>query len=361
VPGLRLTDSVFAPPLKVGVAPTLAPLEDSIVTLCGNGDLLVKSIDTCPAFALSVFVLYLSWPSGFASRLTLEDPPELVLGAGVVDAAELVLGGAAAVLAEDELELEELPHPASASSAAVSDSVATENTERFVAWAAGLMSDPPLVGVVGCYDTARYRSFPVAVTDGRHRQRQHTLLATLARSTVSPVDLEQAVRTRRTHKAFGPEPVDRAVLDELFELARWAPNHHLTNPWRFRVLGPRSRERLMELAEASQPGSAVKLRRAPTLVVVSVDGAAAAGDAAQAREDLLATAVAAYIVLLGAHARGLAGYWRTVPLLESSDARALLGLGAQESPLGLLYLGTPVQEQRVPDRAAPGEFSVYLD
>jgi nitroreductase len=172
------------------------------------------------------------------------------------------------------------------------------------------------------------------------------------------MDLEQAIRTRRTHKAFGRQPVDPALLDELFELARWAPNHHLTNPWRFRVLGPRTRERLMELAEVSEPGSAVKLRRAPTLVAVSVR---ASGDAAQDREDLLATAVAAYIVLLVAHARGLAGYWRTVPLLEDPHTRDLLGLDAQEAPVGLLYLGTPVQDQRVPERSPPGEFATYLD
>ena len=52
------------------------------------------------------------------------------------------------------------------------------------------------------------------------------------------MDVESAIRTRRTHKAFCPEPVPRELLDELLELARWAPNHHLTNPWRFRVVGP---------------------------------------------------------------------------------------------------------------------------
>ncbi len=170
--------------------------------------------------------------------------------------------------------------------------------------------------------------------------------------------LERAIRTRRTHKAFGPDAIDSATLDELFELARWAPNHHLTNPWRFRVLGERARERLMELAEAAQPGSAVKLRRAPTLVAVS---AMSSGDPAQDREDLLATALAAYIVLLGAHARGLAGYWRTVPLLDRPPARELLGIAANEEPLGLLYLGTPVQEQRVPERAPVHDFVTYLD
>ena len=170
--------------------------------------------------------------------------------------------------------------------------------------------------------------------------------------------LEKAIRTRRTHKAFGTEALDAATLDELFELARWAPNHHLTNPWRFRVLGERTRTGLMELAEAAQPGSAVKLRRAPTLVAAS---ATVSGDATQDREDLLATAVAAYIVLLGAHARGLAGYWRTVPLLEQAPARELLGIGAGETPVGLLYLGTPVQRQRVPERAPLEDFVSYLD
>ena len=71
----------------------------------------------------------------------------------------------------------------------------------------------------------------------------------------------------------------------------------------------------MALAESETPGSAVKLRRAPTLVAVT---ALRSGEEAQDREDLLATAVAAYIVLLGAHARGLAAYWRSVPLLDDA-------------------------------------------
>lgn len=172
------------------------------------------------------------------------------------------------------------------------------------------------------------------------------------------MDVEKAIRTRRTHKAFGPDPVDPDLLRELLELASWAPNHHLTNPWRFRVLGPRTRAALMELAESQMPGSAVKLRRAPTLVAAS---ARMGGDPAQDREDLLAGAVAAYIVLLGAHARGLAAYWRTVPLLDDPPARELLGMGSDETPLGLLYLGEPVQDQRVPERAPAEDYVIELD
>lgn len=170
------------------------------------------------------------------------------------------------------------------------------------------------------------------------------------------MELEEAIRTRRTHKAYGPDPVDRATLDELFELARWAPNHKLTNPWRFRVLGPDAIERLK--AAADDPVAAAKLDRAPTLVVVS---SARSGDPIVDEEDLCATAAAAYAVLLAAHGRGLAGYWRTPAPLRTREGRAAVGVGDDEHVLGLLHLGTPRQEPRAPQRAPLAEVVEYLD
>ena len=158
------------------------------------------------------------------------------------------------------------------------------------------------------------------------------------------MDLSTAIRTRRTHKAFGAEPVDRAVLSDLFELARWAPNHNLTNPWRFRVVGPRA---LAALKEAAGPEAAAKLDRAPTLVVVS---SVISEDPVQAEEDLCATAIAAYLVLLGGHARGLATYWRTPAVLRSSAGRAAVGVPDGEHVLGLLHLGAPRQSKEPPER-----------
>jgi nitroreductase len=155
--------------------------------------------------------------------------------------------------------------------------------------------------------------------------------------------LDELIRTRRTHKAYAPEPVSPAVLDELFELARWAPNHHLTNPWRFRVLGPRA---LAALKDAAGPEAAVKLDRAPTLVAASV---AQTGDPVGDEEDVAAGAAAVFIVLLGAHARGLAGYWRTPGVLRSPEGRAACAIPAGEHVLGLIHLG----EARGPGRPAP--------
>jgi nitroreductase len=169
------------------------------------------------------------------------------------------------------------------------------------------------------------------------------------------VDVETAIRTRRTHKAYAPEPIERPTLDELLDLARWAPNHNLTNPWRFRVLGPEALERLKQ---AAGPEAAAKLDRAPTLVVCSC---ALTGDEVQDEEDLHATAVAAYIVLLAAHARGLAGYWRTPAVLRTEAGREAVGLRPEERFVGLIHLGRPVQEKRAPERAPAANVVEYLD
>ena len=169
------------------------------------------------------------------------------------------------------------------------------------------------------------------------------------------MDVETAIRTRRTHKAFGPEPLARAQLEELLELADWAPNHNLTVPWRFRVVGPRALERLKEVAG---PEGAAKLDRCPTLVVVS---AVLGEDEVQNEEDLHATAVASYIVLLAAHARGLAGYWRTPGLLRGERGRAAVGLPPEERTVGLLHLGHSRQEKPAPPREAATATVVFLD
>jgi len=170
-----------------------------------------------------------------------------------------------------------------------------------------------------------------------------------------PVELEQAIKERRTHKVFGHEPVDRDLLTELLELARWAPNHHLTNPWRFRVLGP---EALARLKEAAGEEAAAKLDRAPTLVAASV---IQNGDPVQDEEDVCATAAAVYIVLLAAHARGLVGYWRTPAVLRDPDGRAALGIPDEERVLGLIHLGPQRQEQSPPDRLPPGDYVTFLE
>lgn len=174
-------------------------------------------------------------------------------------------------------------------------------------------------------------------------------------------------------KAFEPSPLSREELDDLFEAARWAPNHKLTQPWRFRVLGDEAKGALKSVAadvasRHAPEGSDVelvgaiaakKLDRAPTLVTVS---SVRNPDPVLDAEDYAATAVAAYIVLLAAHAKGFAGYWRTPEVLRDSAGIEAVGIGADEEALGLIYLGRPTGgTPPAPERSTIDQFVSYLD
>ncbi|MGH7912094.1 MAG: nitroreductase family protein [Candidatus Dormibacteraceae bacterium] len=172
------------------------------------------------------------------------------------------------------------------------------------------------------------------------------------------MELEEAIRTRRTHKRFEARPLTQDEVDSLLEAARWAPNHHLTNPWRFRVLGPASTGRLKAAADALQPGASHKLERAPTMVLVT---AVVSGDEHQQEEDRLATAAAIYAVLLVAHGRGLAGFWSTPGVISHPSGHAALLVPEGERAVGLLHLGRPRHEPVARERTPLAEVVHYLD
>jgi nitroreductase len=168
------------------------------------------------------------------------------------------------------------------------------------------------------------------------------------------VDVSTAIRARRTHKQYGSDPVDEGTIRELVELARHAPNHHLTQPWRLRVLGPEVRARLESAVGEKE---AAKLRRAPTLVLAT---AALSGDPVTDEEDLHATACAVYAVLLGATERGLASYWRTPAALREPEGRSVLGLAENERVVSLIHLGPPVSQPPEKERAPVEELLSFV-
>ena len=57
------------------------------------------------------------------------------------------------------------------------------------------------------------------------------------------IRVTEAIRARRSIKDFTDEPIDRETVESLLELAVLAPNHRMTQPWRFVVLGPAARRR----------------------------------------------------------------------------------------------------------------------
>jgi nitroreductase len=168
------------------------------------------------------------------------------------------------------------------------------------------------------------------------------------------VSLAALAQARRTHKTFGPEPVPRDKLVELLELARLAPNHHLTQPWRFRVLGP---ETLAALKACAGEAEAAKLDRAPTLVLAT---AALSGELVQDEEDVCATAAAIMLVLLGATERGLASYWRTPAVLRTARGREAAQVPPGERVLALLHFGAPEREPAPRERKSADSYVEFL-
>jgi nitroreductase len=169
------------------------------------------------------------------------------------------------------------------------------------------------------------------------------------------VKLAELAAARRTHKAFGSEPLERETLLELLGVARLAPTHHLNQPWRFRVLGPAA---LAELKRVAGEKEARKLDRAPTLVVAT---AALTGDLITDEEDVCATAAAIMLVLLAATERGIATYWRTPQVLRTKLGREAVGIPLGERFLGLLHFGSAAHEPAPRDREPVERYVEFLD
>lgn len=163
------------------------------------------------------------------------------------------------------------------------------------------------------------------------------------------MDVLTAIRTRRSHKLFTGQPVDQAILQELLELATWAPNHHHTEPWRFSVV---STARMPALADAidEQLGQepAGRAQAAKIRGILAGAGAAIAvrqvlnpQDAVREREDYAACCCAMQNLQLGAWARDLGSYWTTSPAMVGEKLHGFWQVQPGEQLVGAIILGTP--------------------
>lgn len=175
--------------------------------------------------------------------------------------------------------------------------------------------------------------------------------------------LERLVRERRTVKSFTGAPIERASIERLLDLARWAPNHRLHQPWRFAVLDQSAIGRLIAflgseraIAEFPDPAKAQAklgklLERLPQAGAIVQATWLRDADPLVDAEDHAAAAAAAQNVLLGAHAAGLAGYWSTAAALAHPATLRWCGIDpAREGFLGALWLGVPAERPPPPPR-----------
>jgi nitroreductase len=164
------------------------------------------------------------------------------------------------------------------------------------------------------------------------------------------MDTLTAIITRQSTPKVCPDPVPRALIEQLLNAAVQAPNHHRVRPWRFVVLTGSARERLGDaMAAAYQarvpdaPAEAVEVERkrplrAPVLICVGID---LPGDNPRVIEieNVCAGAAAVENLLLAAHALGLAAMWRTGDAAYDPAVKAFLGFSPQQQLIAMVYVG----------------------
>lgn len=166
--------------------------------------------------------------------------------------------------------------------------------------------------------------------------------------------LIEAIRARRSIKRFTERRVTRAEIERLLELATLAPNHRMTQPWRFYVLGEAARSTYAALRAALKAAKVVDAEAAeqvrdkverdtrtiPAVVAVAVIDVE---DPEVQREDHAATFMGIENLLIGAHTMGLGGYIHTGAILERHELRQLLGVPDDQRVVALLDLGEPAE------------------
>jgi nitroreductase len=153
---------------------------------------------------------------------------------------------------------------------------------------------------------------------------------------------------RRSIDLFRPEPVGVEVLLEAIEVARWAPNHRLTEPWRFYLVGINTRHALIELAaklDATKKGErAGEARRARLTAIPAffVLTSRRSDDPLLDREDYAACCCAAQNLMLVLWQRGIGVKWTTGGVTRDSRFYELLGIdAAKEVVVGFFWYGLP--------------------
>ncbi len=173
--------------------------------------------------------------------------------------------------------------------------------------------------------------------------------------------LNQLIRSRRTTKLLDPDrPVDPETLAELCELATWAPNHRRTEPWCFAVFTGDARRRLGDTIadvltgigahHAAVTKTRTKYFRASTVIVV---GAVEGPDEVTTGENRDAVAAAIQLLLLSAHARGLATLWSTVSTPTAPELLRLCGFPQNTFCAGAIHLGHPTGTEAPGFRTPP--------
>ncbi len=183
--------------------------------------------------------------------------------------------------------------------------------------------------------------------------------------------VSQAIAQRRSIKRFTARTISRDEIEALLQAAVLAPNHRLTQPWRFYVLGPEARlaygralgeRKARKLADPEggrelRDNVAAEHRDLPCMIVVALRKN---DDAEAAQEDYAAVMMGIENLALAAVERGLGTHIKTGGVMNDAAARAAAGVREDEKIVAVVNVGEPAELPSPKSRQAATDFTTWV-
>jgi nitroreductase len=158
----------------------------------------------------------------------------------------------------------------------------------------------------------------------------------------------ELIRSRRTVKLFLDRPVSRKLVLDAIDVARWAPNHHVTEPWHFYLLGPEAIRDSVELTRIiTTERKGAKAGEFKAAAAAAVPGWLAvtcrtSDDGRMQQEDYASCCCAIQNLMLYLSAAGVASKWSTGAVTTDRRFLDLLEIDpAEEFVVALVWYGYP--------------------
>jgi len=173
---------------------------------------------------------------------------------------------------------------------------------------------------------------------------------------MEPLDVFEAIRNRRSVRAFTNEGVSEEEVKRLIEAARWAPSAGNIQPWEFIIVRDAKIKRRLVMAALDQ----TFIEEAPVVIVVCADerqssmGYGSRGLTLYCLQD---TAATIQNILLTAHALGLATCW--IGAFYEEEARKALRIPLGMRPVAIIPVGHPAEKPTAPPKRSIREITHY--
>lgn len=186
------------------------------------------------------------------------------------------------------------------------------------------------------------------------------------------MDIEDAIRARVSVKEYRDEPVPRDQVERLLELATLVPNHRMTEPLEYRVMGEAAKTAYAEalagrktkkiddpaVARAVTEKVVRRTTSVPTMIAFLVDE----DENPEIREEDYATAfMAIQNLALAAAATGLGTHIKTGAVLGEPALRSALEVAEEQRVAAIVFLGDPAEVPGSKPRTAATELTRWLD